>query len=430
MVFQGSGPCSTKVHGRRGPVWSQPRLSVDRTLSRNVRVVLLLNVLYYVADALCSVFVGVYFYVHSLRFEVVCYHYLALYFVTPLVYLLAGWYAQRVDRLHVYRLGIAFHAVYYGLLLGLQKAAPDYAVSLGVLLGVAWGLFWAGNNTFNYDVVKAAQRDYFFGWWNAVTGASRFAAPAISALILWSVADEETGYYILFGVAVGLYVIGIGVSALVPPDRVRRPFHLARALFPGKDQRDWRLVMVASATQAGSFHLFYFLLGLAMYMVTDSAALVGVFTAFQFLAGILVSLMVGRLVRPSTRKPCMRWATVLLVAAGAVVAWDMNPWSLVFFGLVRSVALPMFMIPYSSIRFDVIDHSVRDPSERIEYLCASEVPLATGRVLMMLVLLLLAGTLDEPGIGFALFLLCASRILTYQLIVRTSVVKRQQSVLS
>ncbi len=41
-------------------------------LAKHARVVLILNVLYNIADALCSVFVGVYFYIHSLRFEVVC----------------------------------------------------------------------------------------------------------------------------------------------------------------------------------------------------------------------------------------------------------------------------------------------------------------------------------------------------------------------
>jgi len=301
---------------------------------------------------------------------------------------------------------------------------------LGALLGVAWGFFWAGNNTFNYDAVEAPQRDYFFGWLNAVTGASRFGAPAISALIMWFVAIEETGYYILFAAAVVLYLVSVIASTWITKDSQCRPFRLARALFPGRDQRDWRLVMVASATQAGSFHIFYFVLGLAMYLKTDSAATVGIYTSFQFLAGIAVSFLVGRRVRPETRKHYMGWAAFLLVLAGAVVAWEINVWTLVLFGLIRSIALPLFMIPYASIRLDIIDLSARDPSERIEYMCASEVPLAAGRVIMMAVLLVLSGALDELGLRIALFLLCANRILTYLIIIRTSVVRNHDSVVS
>jgi YQGE family putative transporter len=366
----------------------------------------------------------VYFYIHSLRFEVVCFHYLALYVVTPVVYLLSGWYAQRFDRLHVFRLGVAFHAIYYGLLLALQEEAANHAVALGGVLGIAWGLFWAGNNTFNYDVVNASQRDYFFGWLNALTGASRFAAPALSALILFLVPGEERGYYVLFATAVGLYLCSIVASAWVPADSQCRPFHLRRALFPGKDQRDWRLVMWASVTQAGSFHIFYILLGLAMYMKTGNAASVGAFTSFQYLAGIAVSYYAGRWVRRETRRTYMFWGTVLLVAAGAIIGLEISITTLIVFGFIRSIAEPMYMIPYSSIRLDVIDGSVREPAERIEYMCASEVPLAAGRIFMMLLLLALSGTLDELGLRIALFLLCANRIVTYLIIVRTGVVQK------
>lgn len=399
-------------------------MSTSHSLAKHAKVVLLLNVLYNIADALCSVFVGGYFYIHSLRFEVVCYHYLALYVVTPVVYLLSGWYAQRFDRLHVFRLGIAFHAFYYGLLLAMQEEAANHAVVLGGVLGVAWGLFWAGNNTFNYDVVERSQRDYYFGWLNALTGASRFAAPALSALILYMVPGVERGYFVLFAAAVVLYLCGIIVSAWVPADSHGRPFHIKRALFPGKDQRDWRLVMLASITQAGSFHIFYILLGLAMYMKTGNAASVGAFTSFQYLAGIAVSYLAGRLVRRGTRRVYMAWGTVLLVIAGAIIGWQISVTTLIVFGLIRSVSEPLYMIPYSSIRLDIIDGSVREPAERIEYMCASEVPLAFGRVLMMSVLLVLAGSLNELGLRIALFLLCANRIVTYLIIVRTSVVKK------
>lgn len=403
-------------------------MSESRALSFQARVVLALNVLYNVADALCSVFVGVYLWVNSHDINVVCFHYLALYLVTPSVYLFAGWYSQRFDRLHVFRIGVALHGVYYGLLLWLQADAADYTVALGALLGVAWGFFWAGNNTFNYDAVEADKRDYFFGWMNALVGTARFAAPMMSTFVLYAAPVEELGYLFLFGVATVLYGVLVAGSFFIEQDATGRPFRLKRALFPGRDQRDWRLVMLASATQAGSFHIFYFLLGLAMYQETDSATTVGAFTAFQFLAGILVSLAIGKLITPRTRRPAMAMATALLVVAGAIIGWEISVLTLVLFGFIRSVALPLFMIPYSSIRLDVIDQCAAEPAQRIEYMCASEVPLAVGRVVMMTVLILLSAQLDELGVRLALFLLCANRILTYLLIVRTSVVENGEKV--
>src|SRR5690606_15410254 len=162
--------------------------------------------------------------------------------------------------------------------------------------------------------------------------------------------------------------------------------------------------------------------GLAMYMHTGSAATVGIFTSFQYLAGIAVSWLVGRRVVPASRKRTMGWAVVILLAGGCVIAWDIQVATLVVFGFLRSIAEPMYMLPYSSIRLDIIDRSARDPAERIEYMCASEVPLALGRVAMMVLLLLLSGALDELGLRIALFVLCANRVLTYLIIIRTNVV--------
>ena len=72
----------------------------QRNLHPKAWVALLLGGLYTAAEALCSIFVSVYFWVNSQDFGVVCRHYLTLFIVTPFVFLLAGWYSQARERLH------------------------------------------------------------------------------------------------------------------------------------------------------------------------------------------------------------------------------------------------------------------------------------------------------------------------------------------
>ena len=102
-------------------------------------LVIALYALYATAESLCSVFVGVYFYVNSLDFSVVCRHYLALHLVTPFVFTLAGWHAKTRDHTRVYRAGLALHAVYHAMLLSLREDSARHPVALGVLLGVTRG---------------------------------------------------------------------------------------------------------------------------------------------------------------------------------------------------------------------------------------------------------------------------------------------------
>ncbi|MBI1321499.1 MAG: MFS transporter [Candidatus Hydrogenedens sp.] len=385
-----------------------------------------LNALFHVADALCSVFVGAFLYRLSHDFELIMWHYLILYGSAPFVFIAAGWYSQRFDRTHVFRAGLLLHAVYYACFLVLQDRAPDYAIPLGLLLGIAAGIFWAGNNTFSFDVASHGDRDYYFGWLTATTNAARLAAPLLAPVIIGLAPGKLLGYLLLFGLALVVYLAAFALSFRVHADSESRPFHIRRALFPGPDQRDWRLIMLASITLAGSFSIFPFLLGLIMFMSTDSETLTGGYGAFQALVSIVVSYLAGSYIVPRTRKRSMRIAVLALLAAGSLILWRFDLWILVLFGALRSAAMPLFTIPHQSIRYEIIAKSVQYPWQRIEYLCAWEAPLALGRVIMLGALIALSSYLDAYGLRIALFLLCAMRVFTYLLVVRTSVVREAQ----
>ena len=385
-------------------------------------VALALNALYGAANALCAVFVSVYLWINSGDLNVVCRFYLGLYVVTPFVFILAGWYSQARDRLHVYRLGLVLSAAFYAALLLLRQRSPGYALALGAVQGVAWGTYWAGVHTLNYDMTALGKREYYFGLLQGFTGIVRLLAPLLSGLIIHCSPDTHQGYHRVFAVAVALYLVCCALSFLMPPDNIRRPFRIRRALFPGRDQRDWRLVMLASASLAGSFSIFAFLLGLLMYMQTGDELAVGGYASFQALAAVAVAFCVGRAVTPHTRRPFMRWGVIALVAAGGLMAFEFTVVSLFLFGLLRSIADPLFGIPHAGLRYDIITHSAEEPTQRIEYLCAWEVPLAIGRVVTMLLMVALYGLLShsEVALRIALLVLCAMRIVTYQLLVRTS----------
>lgn len=392
-----------------------------RRLEPQAHTVLALQTLYHTAESFCAVFVAVYLWVNSHDFGLVCMHYLTLYTVTPIVYMFAGWYSQARDRLHVFRLGLVLHAVYYGAILLLREQSTHYVVPLGVLLGVAWGFYWPGANTFNYDVTVPGKREYYFGYLHTLVGGARLISPFIAGAIIYLSGETLTGYHRIFGLVIVLYIICFMVSFRMPPDDTPRPFNIKRALFPGKDQRDWRIIMMAASTLAGAYYIFQFFLGLLMFMVTENEFAVGGYTSFQALATLVTAYILGRIIVPKKRLRFMGWATILLVSAGVLISFKLTAISLLAFGLLRSVAGPMFAISHFGFRMDTISHSVLDDSQRIEYLCAWEVPLALGRIVMMTLMMVLYDwfTADAMGVRMALLILCSLRILTYFILSRS-----------
>jgi MFS transporter, YQGE family, putative transporter len=403
-----------------------------RELHPKAWVALLLSGLYHGSEALAQIFVSVYFFVNSLDFTLVCKHYLALYMVTPVVYLLASWYSAAYERLHVYRLGLVLHAGYYGALLILREESANYAVPLGILLGVTWGFFWAGQNTFNFDVTTEGRREYYLGWLQAIVGACRLVAPLLGGILIHVTrsytGQNLLGYQFVFGLVMLIYLVCFVVSFRMPRDPGRRPFKIKRALFPAREHRDWRLIMIASASLAGSFHIFAFLLALLLYMQTKDELSVGGFASVQALVGIIVAYSLRDVITPRNRGRFLLWGSILLMASGGILLFKLSAMTIVIFGLLRAVAAPLWSIPHFGVRLDVIARSVEIPAQRIEYLSAWEVPLAFGRIVMMLTLLGLYGWLEgnDWAIRLSLFLLCSLRIVTYLIIARTSVIREHQ----
>jgi YQGE family putative transporter len=398
-------------------------------LHPQAKVAFVLAGLYNAAEALCQVFVSVYFWRNSHDLMVLCWYYLALYSVTPIMFIVCGWYSKVRDRLHVYRLGILLHILYYATLLYLREDSVNHTLSLGVLLGITWGAFWAGANTINYDVTTSGRREYFIGIMNAISHFARLVAPLISGFIITSTPDRLHGYHIVFAVVLLLYALSFLASFMLTRDPERTPFRMKRALFPAKDQRDWRYVMLASFTLAGTFEIPTNFLGILMFMETSNELSVGSYSAYQAIIAIIVSYVFGRWCRPETRRQHLFWSSMLLAGSGIVFFFPLSLTSLLIFAMIRSAAMAMFGIGHFSTRMEVIMNTAEDPLQRIEYLCAWEVPLAVGRTIMMVLMIALAMALDDASLGIriVIIVLCALRLATYYFLAQTSVLQNSKT---
>ncbi|MDZ4859427.1 MAG: MFS transporter [Candidatus Hydrogenedentes bacterium] len=398
-------------------------------LHPQAKVAFVLAGLYNAAEALCQVFVSVYFWRNSHDLMVLCWYYLALYSVTPVMFVICGWYSKVRDRLHVYRIGIILHAVYYATLLVLQEESVNYTLPLGVLLGITWGAFWAGANTINYDVTTSGRREHFIGIMNAISHFARLCAPLISGFIITATPDRLQGYHYVFASVLVLYLLSFLASFWLTPDPHRTPFRLKRALFPPKEHRDWRYVMLASFTLAGAFEIPTNFLGILVFMETDNEFTVGSYAAYQALVALVVSYVFGYWVRPETRRQHLFWSSMLLAASGIVFFFPITLLSLLVFAMLRSAAMAMFGISHFSLRMEVIMKTAEDPLQRIEYLCAWEVPLAIGRTIMMVLMIALALALDDASLGIriVIIVLCALRLATYYFLSKTSLLGKSRT---
>jgi len=395
-----------------------------RALTPPAKNLLVINALFWLADGLCSMFVNIYLWRVQKEFPVLLRYNLACWLTIPTFFLIAGWLSQARDRTWALRIGLALHAIFYLSLLWLREGAAQHVVGLGILLGVAMGFYFAGIHTLTFDVTAQGERDYYVGVSSFTSGITGAVAPFAAGSII-GLATGLRGYVMVFALAVAMYVAAVILSFRLPPDREPRPFLIRRALLPPREHRDWRLVMLLWAVFGGRFGIFMFIVGLLMYMASGSEMAVGSYGLVTGAIRIVGSYAVGRAVTPGRRIPFMLAGALSGTAAGLIMLGPIHLPTVWAFGLMLAVSTPLFSIPSSAIQLDVIGRTAKDPSQRVEYVCAREMPLALGRVLYVTVLWGLYDLLTKNllGLRIAVCVTAATGLLGYLIMSRISFVQ-------
>ena len=387
---------------------------------------LAINALFWAADGLCAIFVNIYLWRVQREFPVLLRYNLSCWLTIPAFILLAGWLSQARDRTWALRIGLALHALFYMSLLWLRESAVAHVIPLGVVLGVAMGFYYAGLHTLTFDVTAQGERDYYVGLSSFTSGITGAVAPFAAGAVI-GLATGLRGYVMVFALAVVLYVLAFAMSLRLPPDREPRPFRLRAALLPPREHKDWRLVMALWAVFGGRFGIFMFIVGLLMYMASGSEMVVGGYSLVTGAIRIFGSLVVGRAVTPARRLPFMLLGALSATAAGLIMLGPINLPVVWAFGIMLAVSTPLFSIPSSAIQLDVIGRTAAEPSQRVEYVCAREVPLVIGRVMYLGVLWSLYDLLTKNllGLRIAVCLTAATALLGYLLMSRISFVREE-----
>lgn len=394
-------------------------------LHPQARLTLALMALYTTAEALCGVFLSVFLLSSAQDMGPVLIHYIALYASAPVFFLVAGRIARSRDRTWVYRIGLGLLAAYYGALLALGTRAPDYAGALGLFYGFCTAFFWAGANTMTFEVTRDGVRERYLGILSAVNGTAQMIAPLAGAALIALAPEKGIGYQWVFACAAAIYLACFFLSFRLTPDGSRGTFRIMPVLFPGAERRDWRLVLLATITDGGGHIMFALVLGLLVFVETGSEVSVGGYASVQALAYVATSALAARWVTKARRRAALTFGVVLLIGSGLLLLPEITLGALIAFGILRSIAEPIYGIAQTGLRFDVIAKSMEDSSQRIEYVCAWEAPLGVGRVIVLSALLAAYWGMDgNPAVlRVILFGLCCSRFVSYLLLLRTDEIR-------
>lgn len=339
------------------------------------------------ASTIASTFVNLFVFVVSGQLASLALFNGAYFFSLTFVFYFTGYLFRRSSPLVPYRWGLVLTAAFYGVLLLLLHRASHYILWLGLLQGVSQGFFWFGANLMTFDTVAPAQRIRFYGLNSAVGSISGVAGPLLGGALV-GLMPGLRGYLVVFALALLVYAITFGISFSVPegPPLGNEPLRLSwvlhRMIPHWKDAMKTLMVRGTREAMTGLAGVYL------IYIATQNAFIVGVFSSVSALARSAGSLVVSRRVRPETRSRAM-WIGVAGMTAGAGFLFLMRGgWAWIFvFAAVAFFSMPWFTVPNEAIPLDVMDQDPDVTHHRVAFMLSREMSLNTGRLASMVVLM-------------------------------------------
>lgn len=380
------------------------------SLHANAKWLLIISTIFNLSIALSNTFVNVYLWKVDKTYGSIGVYNLLLYIVTALMFLVAGFLAGKIGAVWTLRIGILWHVVFYALTLVGGQAVANMPYLLGIVMGCAGGMYWFSFNTLSLGFTNDGKRDGFFGL-NGVTGAlAGMLAPPIAGFLISRedrLVGPITGYHVIFGLSLGLFVLATFLTTRIRT-HAREPQLRMSIAFASLRHRWWRLLMVGCTAYGMREGVFLFLIGLLMYVSTNSEMRLGEFALMQSALSFVSFYVVGRIVRPKNRLKVLRAGAILMAGAALFFLLPIRPITIVLYGCVIALVLPLFLVSLQGFVFDGIsalsrasrseDGVAKEPDASNEQIVLREIFENLGRVIGILGFLILVKT--RTGVEF------------------------------
>ncbi|CAM3998805.1 MFS transporter [Paenibacillus alkaliterrae] len=344
-------------------------------------LLLIVQALYGVANALSGTFVPVYLWKASQSYMLIGWFTLGQYVMGGLTFYVAGKWVKEHDKMISLRIGIILSGVFYSTVLLLGQQAKAYGVPLGILNGMALGFFWIAFNVVYFEVTGPDNRDRYNGWAGLLGSAAGIVAPWVSGLLITSMQGEK-GYRFIFTLSLIIFSISVVLSFWLKKRRVHGTYNWKHGVQQLRQKGNpWRRMLPAIAAQGVREGVFAFLVGLTVYVATQDESKLGTFSLITSLVALISFWIIGKMLNKNNRKIVMLVGVVMIAVVILPLFWEVSYITLLMFGIGTSLFMPLYIIPMTSRVFDLIGQSEESAREREEFIVLREAGLVIGRII-------------------------------------------------
>ncbi|MDQ0110979.1 MFS transporter [Paenibacillus harenae] len=367
-----------------------------KSLDRQAALLLIVQALFGIANALSGTFVPVYLWKATGSYMMIGWFALGQYVVSWLTFWVAGKWVKEHNKMNSLRLGIFMSGIFYSAVLLLGTEAKSYIVPLGMLSGMALGLFWVAFNVVYFEVTDPDNRDRFNGWAGLLGSAAGIFAPWVSGFLITRMKDEQ-GYRLIFTISLVIFAIGVVLSFWLKKRHGQGTYNwkhgIQQLMIKGNP---WRRMLPAIAAQGVREGVFMFLVGLTVYIATNTESKLGTYSLITSLVALISFWIIGKKLGKKNHKVAMLIGAVMIAAVILPLFWKVSFMTLLLFGIGTSLFMPLYIIPMTTRVYDLIGQSEESAREREEFIVLREAGLVIGRLIGLSMYLIVLPFNDSP----------------------------------
>lgn len=297
-----------------------------------------------------------------------------------------------ISMLSLLRIGITAVISYYALVLLLKENAGNYLILLGLCNGIGQGFYYFTFNILIGKLLKNEEQSKFFSYQSSFGYFFGVLAPTISGYIIVKF-TELTGYYVLFGTAVLVFVLAIIFSIKLKKVQVSETYSLLPVL-KERGNKHWNLLKFISFTFGAKEVIYYQIFTVFAYLIISNEATIGNLTSISSLIGVLSSLLIASKFTSKTQKKyhfmyCIGYA----ISLGCLGLFA-TPFALKASFIINGLVFTWCNVIYSTHIYQLAKKAATKYTNS-DYIIVCEFPLAAGRILGLFIFYILNLMIDS-----------------------------------
>lgn len=356
-----------------------------KKLDKSAATLLIVGILYLAGMTLASTFVNVYLIRLTNDLGLIILQNIANYIALLLAFILGSRLVKKTSISNLFRVGIISTILYYFFILVLKEQASNYLIYLGIFMGIGSGLYYFSFNILIGKLVSEDKQPSFFSFQTTFSYIFGVVAPAISGMVIVNF-TKLTGYYVLFGCALVLFIIAIGVLVNLNGVKVETDYHILEALFT--KNKYWYTNFYYNLSFGLREAIYAQIFIVFAYRIINNEQTIGNLNSMMSLIGVFSGLLIASKFNLRNLRKYEILAGCLYFIALMSLALFANDLVLIFSYAVLGVVICWNTVIFQLVKYKLASFT-KEGTNQSDYIIATEFPMAIGRIIGLIVSLLL-----------------------------------------